>query len=102
MPEDYDAPRKPRGSVEDPETDSLEELQIRRSHTATATLDVDYAEGFVLPDDVELTLAEDEFTAPVVPMQVTEFRCSKCFLVHPIRRRAFNRNNEPVCNDCAY
>ena len=100
MPEDYDAPRKRGAEVE---TDSLEELQQLASHKQqTAVIDDDLID-FSLPG-AEITdeaFSEDEFTAPVIPMQASEFRCSSCFLAHPMRRRAYNRNNEPVCNDCA-
>lgn len=103
---DYDAPRPHRGAPAEPETDSLEGLQFQRTNTnQTATIDVDYTEGFTLPDAEDagdnIVLSEEELTVPVVPMQATEFRCSACFLVHPMRRRAYNRNGEPVCNDCA-
>lgn len=103
MAEDYDKRRRPKGSVEEVETDSLEELQLSSHKQQTATIDVD--EEFALPDtnieDIAQSLSEEEFTVPVIPMQQTEFRCSSCFLVHPIRRRAYNRNSQPVCNDCA-
>lgn len=103
MAKDYDTPRA--SSVEETQVDSLEELQIKRHSGNTATIDVEIdVEGFELPgagDTLDIVLSEDEFTMPVIPMQVTEFRCSSCFLVHPIHRRAYNRNNQPVCNDCA-
>lgn len=97
---DYDAPRKHAGMTEEPETDSLEELQVRRHPTATAVIDID--DEFALPDtDVTETLYGEDETLPVVPMTAKEFRCSNCFLVFSIGRRAYKRNGDPICTDCA-
>ncbi|MDI1465173.1 DUF4193 family protein [Catellatospora sp. KI3] len=91
---DYDAPR---GSVV--EDDSLEELQARRQTPSSAVLDVDdldIAESFTLAGAEQL---DEELTVTVVPMQLDEFRCERCFLV-----RHRNQRSQPgrdVCRDCS-
>lgn len=102
MAEDYDTRRRPKGTVE-MEVDSLEGLKIQRTDHQTAVIDVDYSEGFELPDtDDGITFSEDELTAPVIPLQrAVEFVCSSCFMARKIIHRAYDRNGKPVCNDCA-
>ena len=101
MADDYDARRRPKGTVEI-EADSLEGLRVQRADHQTAVIDIDYAEGFDLPDTEETVTFSEEDLAPVVPIQArTEFVCSRCFLVRLISQRAYDRNDKPVCNDCA-
>jgi hypothetical protein len=98
MATDYDAPRRDEVDLGE---DSLEELKSRRTDSQSAVVDVDeteVAESFELPG---ADLADEELTVKVLPMQVDEFRCSKCFLVHHRSRLAEERNGQYVCRDCA-
>lgn len=91
---DYDAPRVPAD-----ESDSLEELQTRRSTSASGVVDVDetdLAESFELPG---ADVLDEELTVAVVPMRADEFRCSRCFLVHHRSQRA--ATDPDLCRDCA-
>lgn len=91
---DYDAPRVPAE-----ESDSLEELQARRSSPASGMVDTDeadLAESFELPG---ADLLDEELTVAVVPMRADEFRCTRCFLVHHRSQRA--ATNPDLCRDCA-
>jgi len=98
MATDYDAPR--RDEVELGE-DSLEELKSRRTDAQSAIVDVDetdLGENFELPG---ADLSDEEMTVKVLPMQVDEFRCSRCFLVHHRSQLAVERNGELICRECA-
>jgi len=89
---DYDEPR-----MTAEESDSLQELQARRSTPAVADVDeVDLSESFELPGAEVL---DEELTVAVVPMRADEFRCSRCFLVHHRNQRA--DTNPDLCRDCA-
>ncbi|MEH1123151.1 DUF4193 domain-containing protein [Micromonospora sp. CPCC 206061] len=91
---DYDAPRT--AAVEE---DSLEELQARRAAPRSGAVDVDeaeLAEAFELPGAEQL---DDELSVTVIPMQVDEFRCSRCYLVRHRNQRA--AAGIDVCHDCA-
>jgi hypothetical protein len=91
---DYDAPRVPAE-----ESESLEELQTRRSTPASGVVDVDeaeLAESFELPGADPL---DEELTVAVVPMRADEFRCNRCFLVHHRSQRA--GADLDLCRDCA-
>ncbi|MGH3646315.1 MAG: DUF4193 domain-containing protein [Micromonosporaceae bacterium] len=98
MATDYDAPR--RDEVEMGE-DSLEELKARRGDAQSGTVDVDEAElgeNFELPG---ADLTDEELTVKVLPMQIDEFRCSRCFLVHHRSQLAVERKGELICRECA-
>jgi hypothetical protein len=71
---DYDTPRK---------TD--EEL-----HEAAETLELPGAD-----------LSGEELSVRVVPRQVDEFACSRCFLVHHITQMAKGEGQTAVCRECA-
>lgn len=90
---DYDAPRQ--NAVEE---DSLEELQARRAAPSSATVDVDEndAATFELPD---ADLLDEDLTVTVVPMQLDEFRCERCFLVGHRNQRAYPEQD--ACRDCS-
>ncbi|GAA1614160.1 DUF4193 family protein [Catellatospora bangladeshensis] len=89
---DYDAPREQTINE-----DSLEELQERRASQAAQTLDVD--DGDVTQYlVVDIEHLDEEMTVDVVPMQLDEFRCDRCFLVrHRVQRAAPDR---AICIDC--
>jgi hypothetical protein len=98
MATDYDAPRRDEVDLGE---DSLEELKSRRTDSQSAVVDVDeteVAESFELPG---ADLADEELTVKVLPMQVDEFRCSKCFLVHHRSQLASEKNGQLICNECA-
>ncbi|MFI5907411.1 DUF4193 domain-containing protein [Dactylosporangium sp. NPDC051541] len=98
MATDYDAPRRDEVDLGE---DSLEELKSRRTDAQSATVDVDdtdLGENFELPG---ADLADEEMTVKVLPMQVDEFRCSRCFLVHHRSQLAAERNGELICRECA-
>jgi Domain of unknown function (DUF4193) len=98
MATDYDAPRRDEVDLGE---DSLEELKARRTDSQSAVVDVDeteVAESFELPG---ADLADEELTVKVLPMQVDEFRCSKCFLVHHRSQLAIEKNGQLICKECA-
>jgi hypothetical protein len=98
MATDYDAPRRDEVDLGE---DSLEELKARRTDSQSAVVDVDeteVAESFELPG---ADLADEELTVKVLPMQVDEFRCSKCFLVHHRSQLASEKNGQLICKECA-
>jgi len=98
MATDYDAPRRDEVDLGE---DSLEELKARRTDSQSAVVDVDeteVAESFELPG---ADLADEELTVKVLPMQVDEFRCSKCFLVHHRSQLAIEKNGKLICKECA-
>lgn len=98
MATDYDAPRK---TDDDLENDSIEELKSRRNDKSTSNVDVDeteQAEGFELPG---ADLSGEELSVQVIPRQVDEFTCSKCFLVHHRSQLAKEVGGLPVCTECA-
>lgn len=99
MATDYDAPR--RNDDSDLNEDSLEELKARRAEQQSGIVDVDEtdtAESLELPG---ADLSGEELTVRVQPIQVDEFRCSQCFLVHHRNQLAEMRKGQPVCRDCA-
>jgi hypothetical protein len=98
MATDYDAPRRDEVDLGE---DSLEELKSRRTDSQSAVVDVDeteVAESFELPG---ADLADEELTVKVLPMQLDEFRCSKCFLVHHRSQLASEKNGQLICKECA-
>ena len=98
MATDYDAPRK---TEEDLSEDSLQELQARRSDKNSGVVDEDEteaAESFELPG---ADLSHEELAVQVVPKQLDEFTCSKCFLVHHRSQLASDTKGVLICNDCA-
>jgi hypothetical protein len=94
---DYDAPRK---REDDPEVDSLEELQVRQhgDHAAIDEEDINAADEFELPG---ADLSAEELTIAVVPKQADEFVCTRCFLVHHRSQLASDAAGQPVCSECA-
>ena len=102
MATDYDAPRA--NTLEDTETDSLQELKAQRAEAQSGTIDVDEGD---LDDVLELpgadlsSLSGEELTVRVLPQQADEFTCSKCFLLHHRSQLASHREGRPVCRDCA-
>jgi hypothetical protein len=99
---DYDAPR--RNQIEEPDDDSLEALQARRTDTQSGTIDVDETdlnEALELPGADLSALSEDELTVRVLPKQADEFTCSSCFLVHHRSRLARESGGRVICRDCA-
>jgi hypothetical protein len=44
---------------------------------------------------------DDELVLDVMPMQVNEFTCSGCFLIHHRSQLASRRRNQLICRDCA-
>jgi hypothetical protein len=95
MATDYDAPRS--GAVELAE-DTLEDLTARRDDARSAAVDVDETGDWVeLPG---LDLLDEELGIVVVPMQLDEFRCSRCFLVHHRSQLAGQRSGELICREC--
>lgn len=99
MATDYDTPRR----TDDSETgeDSIEELKARRAEAQAGTVDVDEAD---LAESLELPgadLSGEELTVRVLPRQVDEFTCSRCFLVHHRSQLALDQGGQLVCRECA-
>lgn len=98
MTTDYDAPRK---TDEDVESDSIQELQSRRSDAASSAVDEDEvqaAEDYELPG---ADLSGEELAVRVLPPQADEFTCSECFLVHHKSQLAEQNGDNKVCTECA-
>ena len=98
MATDYDAPRK---NDEDVESDSIQELQARRSDKTSGVVDEDEteaAEGFELPG---ADLSGEELAVRVLPRQADEFTCTSCFLVHHRSQLAYEKNGQMICSECA-
>jgi hypothetical protein len=45
--------------------------------------------------------SEEELASEVVPMQINEFFCSGCFLIHHRSQLAARRRDQMICRDCA-
>lgn len=91
---DYDAPRK---TASEPETESLDLLQERRTGLPDDLAEPD-------PGDYDLPgfeIIDEELTAPVVPVREDEFRCGSCFLVLHRSLHAGTRKGHDTCRDCA-
>ena len=75
------------------EFDTLEDAQ-------SGQVDIDEEEA---AENLELPgadLSGEELTVRVVPKQLDEFTCSKCFLVHHITQLARGEGAKAVCTDC--
>jgi len=97
MTTDYDAPRK---TDEDVESESIQELQSRRSDAASSAVDEDEAQA---AEDYELPgadLSGEELAVRVLPAQADEFTCSECFLVHHKSQLAEQKNGMMICSEC--
>ncbi len=100
MATDYDAPRA--SATTDLLEDSLEDLKARRSNTAqSGRIDVDEAD---LAESLEFPGADmsgEELSVRILPMQVHEFRCSSCFLIHHRSLLVGTGHARLLCRDCA-
>jgi len=95
---DYDTPRK---TDEELQEESLEELKAKRAQEQSGQIDVDEAEA---AENLELPgadLSGEELAVRVVPKQVDEFTCSRCFLVKHSSQLAKGSAATAVCKDCA-
>ena len=98
MATDYDSPRK---TDEELHEESLEELKARQADKKSGQVDVDEAEA---AENLELPgadLSGEELTVRVLPRQVDEFTCSKCFLVHHRAQLVKGEGATAVCRECA-
>ena len=98
MATDYDTPRK---TDEELHEESLEELKAKRVDAQSGQIDVDEAEA---AENLELPgadLSGEKLAVRVVPVQVDEFTCSKCFLVHHRSQLAKGDGPTSVCRECA-
>ena len=98
MATDYDAPRK---TDEESAEDSLEELKAQRAEATNPQVEVDEND---VSDTVELPgadLSGEQLAVRVVPVQVDEFTCSRCFLIHHITQLAKGEGAKAVCKECA-
>jgi hypothetical protein len=87
---DYDTPRK---------TD--EELHEESLEAQSGQVDVDEAEAAESLELPGADLSGEELSVRVVPRQVDEFTCSRCFLVHHITQLAKGEDAMAVCRECA-
>ncbi len=95
---DYDTPRK---TDEELHEESLEELKAKRADAQSGQIDVDEAEA---AENLELPgadLSGEQLAVRVVPKQVDEFTCSRCFLIHHMTQLAKGEGAKAVCKDCA-
>lgn len=95
---DYDTPRK---TDEELHEESLEELKAKRADAQSGQIDVDEAEA---AENLELPgadLSGEQLAVRVVPVQVDEFTCSRCFLIHHITQLAKGEGAKAICKECA-
>ena len=95
---DYDTPRK---TDEELHEESLEELKAQRSDAQSGQIDVDEAEA---AENLELPgadLSGEQLAVRVVPRQVDEFTCSRCYLIHHMTQLAKGEGAKAICKDCA-
>lgn len=98
MATDYDKPRTTNAEVS--EDDSLGRLRPARDGGQDLLLDEDPDTA----DPIELPgadLSGEVLQAPILPKQVDEFICARCFLVEHKSRLASNVNGQLICTDCA-
>ena len=98
MATDYDTPRKVDEELHE---ESLEELKARQVDKKSGQVDIDEAEA---AENLELPgadLSGEELAVRVVPKQVDEFTCSRCFLVHHITQLSKGEGAKAVCKECA-
>ena len=81
MATDYDTPRK---TDEELHEESLEELKAKR---------VDELPG--------ADLSGEQLAVRVVPVQLDEFTCSRCFLIHHITQLAKGEGAKAICKECS-
>lgn len=98
MATDYDTPRK---TDEELHEESLEELKARRIDAQSGQVDVDEAEAAETLELPGADLSGEELSVRVVPRQVDEFACTRCFLVHHITQLAQGDGSSAVCKECA-
>ena len=99
MATDYDAPRR-RDDDAEPEGDSLQALQARRSEQQSGAVDVDEVE---LAESLELPgadLSAEELTVRVVPKQDDEFVCTSCHLVRHKSQLSQGEGVTALCVEC--
>ena len=99
MATDYDAPRRTR--PEEPDDESLDELQTRRGDPRSGVVDVDepdVVESFELPG---ADLSGEELSVRVIPKRADEFTCTRCFLVQHRSRLVDTSGGQMICRDCA-
>ena len=92
--------RHTRKTDEELHEESLEELKAKRVDAQSGQIDVDEAEA---AENLELPgadLSGEELAVRVVPKQVDEFTCSRCFLVHHITQLAKGEGAKAVCKEC--
>ncbi|MER6008844.1 DUF4193 domain-containing protein [Nonomuraea angiospora] len=98
MATDYDSPRK---TDDDAGEESLQEFQARRADASSDSIDVDETELAELVELPGADLSDEELSVRVIPPQADEFTCSRCFLVHHHSQRACERDDQPICLECA-
>ena len=98
MATDYDTPRK---TDEELQEESLEELKAKRAQEQSGQIDIDEAEAAETLELPGADLSGEELAVRVVPKQVDEFTCSRCFLVKHASQLAKGNAATAVCKDCA-
>ena len=96
MATDYDTPRK---TDEELHEESLEELKAQRVDAQSGQIDVDEAEAAESLELPGADLSGEELSVRVVPKQVDEFTCSRCFLVHHSTQLAKGEGATAVCKE---
>lgn len=95
MTVDYDTPR-----ITDNANDAaLGELRLADApQSSVVDIDEDLDRVFELPG---ADLSGEELTVRVIPVQVDEFTCRSCFLVHHRSQLAVEVPDRMICRDCA-
>ena len=95
---DYDTPRK---TDEELHEESLEELKAKRVDAQSCHIDLDESEAAEILELPAADLSGEELAVRVVPKQVDEFTCSRCFLVHHITQLSKGEGAKAICKECA-
>jgi hypothetical protein len=100
---DYDTPRR----NESDEPGAVDELTVHRARVRSGSVDIDTGDSRSTDSAPDLSLdlldglGDDGTGLPVQPIQVGEFACVSCFLVHPSSRLAARVDSQLICRDCA-
>lgn len=94
---DYDTPR---GALEEEAAEPSDELKTGKAAPGGSVIDPDEAD---LADSFELPgadLSHEELLVQVVPVQLDEFTCMSCFLVHHRSQLAREKDEKKYCSEC--
>ena len=72
--------------------------QHAKAHAGFTAEEIEIAENLELPG---ADLSDDNLALDILPKQLDEFTCTKCFLVHHRSQLDHESAIGPVCSDCS-